>query len=164
MIPRVKNDNSVLPMKSHSSDVTTSLDRKIPSRIFHERKEQVDNDDIAIIIKTQADFNHIKIIVKPLRHWNRHAGRISLWRHLRSKIWWFAEFCNSHCLSHFAAFFIGMGTKTSIVENFCISFFVLLFGNNIIIIIVGSYLKMALLCETVVVNNRNYITIAASFK
>jgi hypothetical protein len=66
MIPRVKNDNSVLPMKSHSSDVTTSLDRKIPSRIFHERKEQVD-DDIATIIK-QAEFNHIKIIVKPLRH------------------------------------------------------------------------------------------------
>jgi hypothetical protein len=66
MIPRVKNDNSVLPMKSHSSDVTTSLDRKIPSRIFHERKEQVD-DDIATI-KKQAEFNHIKIIVKPLRH------------------------------------------------------------------------------------------------
>ena len=64
MIPRVKNDNSVLPMKSHSSDVTTSLDRKIPSRIFHERKEQ--DDDITII--KQAEFNHIKIIVKPLRH------------------------------------------------------------------------------------------------
>jgi hypothetical protein len=35
---RAKNaDNSVLPMKSHTSDVTTSLDRKIHSRIFHER-------------------------------------------------------------------------------------------------------------------------------
>jgi hypothetical protein len=31
-------DNPVLPMKSHSSDVTTSLDRKIHSRIFHERR------------------------------------------------------------------------------------------------------------------------------
>ena len=56
-------------MKSHSSDVTTSLDRKIPSRIFHERKEQ-DDDDITIIKQAskQAEFNHIKIIVKPLRH------------------------------------------------------------------------------------------------
>ena len=26
-------------------------------------------------------------------------------------------FCNSHCLSHFAAFFIVMGTKISIVKN-----------------------------------------------
>ena len=56
MIPRVINDNSVLPMKSHSSDVTTSLDRKIPSRIFHERKEQVD-DDITTI-KTSRIQSH----------------------------------------------------------------------------------------------------------
>jgi hypothetical protein len=38
-------DNSVLPMKSHSSDVTTSLDRKIPSRIFHERTNNKKSDD-----------------------------------------------------------------------------------------------------------------------
>ena len=107
-------DNSVLPMKSHASDVTTSLDRKIHLRIFHERRLEGRSNKVPIF----QQVNHIKISVKPLRHWNRHAGRISLWRHLRSKIWWFAEFCNSHCLSHFAAFFIGMGTKTSIVENF----------------------------------------------
>ena len=28
-----------------------------------------------------------------------------------------SRFCNSHCLSHFAAFFIVMGTKISTVEN-----------------------------------------------
>ncbi len=28
-----------------------------------------------------------------------------------------SRFCNSHCLSHFAAFFIVLGTKISIVEN-----------------------------------------------
>ena len=28
-----------------------------------------------------------------------------------------SRFCNSHCLSHFAAFFIVVGTKISIVEN-----------------------------------------------
>ena len=28
-----------------------------------------------------------------------------------------SRFCNSHCLSHFAAFFIVVGTKTSTVEN-----------------------------------------------
>ena len=27
-------------------------------------------------------------------------------RNLRSKTWWFTEFCNSHYVSHFAAFFI----------------------------------------------------------
>ena len=33
-----------------------------------------------------------------------------------------SRFCNSHCLSHFAAFFIVMGTKTSIVENLVLVF------------------------------------------
>ena len=28
-----------------------------------------------------------------------------------------SRFCNSHCLSHFAAFFIVTGTKISTVEN-----------------------------------------------
>ena len=35
-------------------------------------------------------------------------------------------FCNSHCLSQFAAFFIGMGTKISTVENF--HFFMIGYG------------------------------------
>jgi hypothetical protein len=38
-------------------------------------------------------------------------------RHLRSKIWWFTEFCNSHCLSHFAAFFIVDRAKSSIATS-----------------------------------------------
>jgi hypothetical protein len=37
---------------------------------------------------------------------------------VRSKIRWFTEFCNSHYLSHFAAFFIDAGTKRSVVESF----------------------------------------------
>ena len=40
------------------------------------------------------------------RHWNRHASRSTRKRNLRSKIWWFTVFCNSHYVSHFAAFFI----------------------------------------------------------
>ncbi len=28
-----------------------------------------------------------------------------------------SRFCNSHCVSHFAAFFIVIGAKISIVEN-----------------------------------------------
>ena len=51
------------------------------------------------------------------RHWNRHASRSTRKRNLRSKIWWFTEFCNSHYVSHFAAFFIVVGTKTSIAES-----------------------------------------------
>ena len=38
-------------------------------------------------------------------------------RHLRSKIWWFTEFCNSHYVSHFAAFFIVTRTKISIAKS-----------------------------------------------
>jgi len=34
---------------------------------------------------------------------------------MRSKIWWLTEFCNSHYLSHFAAFFIDSRAKISIV-------------------------------------------------
>jgi len=44
--------------------------------------------------------------------WIKHADRRSDWREVRSKIWWLAEFCNSHCFSHFAAFFIVVGTNT----------------------------------------------------
>ena len=38
-------------------------------------------------------------------------------RNLRSKIWWFTEFCNSHYVSHFAAFFIVTRTKISVVKS-----------------------------------------------
>ena len=44
-------------------------------------------------------------------------------RNLCTKIWWFTEFCNSHYVSHFAAFFIVTGTKISIAKScflFCI--------------------------------------------
>ena len=36
---------------------------------------------------------------------------------LRSKIWWFTGFCNSHYVSHFAAFFIVARTKISVVKS-----------------------------------------------
>ncbi len=49
------------------------------------------------------------------RLWHRHE------RNMRSKIWWFTEPCNSHYVSHFAAFFIVTGTKISIVKS-CFSF------------------------------------------
>ena len=35
---------------------------------------------------------------------------------VRSKIWWFTESCNSHYVSHFAAFFIVLWAKRSIVK------------------------------------------------
>jgi hypothetical protein len=35
---------------------------------------------------------------------------------MRSKVWWLTGFCNSHDVSHFAAFFIVVGTKTSVAE------------------------------------------------
>jgi hypothetical protein len=42
--------------------------------------------------------------------------------HMRSKIRWFTEFCNSHYISQFAAFFIDARTKRSIVESCIICF------------------------------------------
>lgn len=36
---------------------------------------------------------------------------------MRSKIWWFTEICNSHYVSHFAAFFIVARTKISVVKS-----------------------------------------------
>ena len=52
------------------------------------------------------------------RHWNKHAPRDTQKRNVRSKIWWFTEFCNSHYVSHFAAFFIVARAKISIVESY----------------------------------------------
>ena len=53
-------------------------------------------------------------------HSNRHAPRNTKERKVRSKIRWFTEFCNSHYLSHFAAFFIDARAKRSVAES-CIS-------------------------------------------
>ena len=36
---------------------------------------------------------------------------------LRSKFWWLTKVCNSHDVSHFAAFFIVVGAKTSVAES-----------------------------------------------
>ena len=51
------------------------------------------------------------------RYWERRAPRVTQERNLRSKIWWFTEFCNSHYVSHFAAFFIVARTKISIAKS-----------------------------------------------
>ena len=45
-------------------------------------------------------------------------------RNLRSKIWWFTEFCYSHFISHLAAFFIVARSKISIVKSCSFKFFV----------------------------------------
>ena len=51
------------------------------------------------------------------RHSYKHAPRGTRKRNLRSKVWWFTEFCNSHYVSHFAAFFIVARAKISIAES-----------------------------------------------
>ena len=43
-------------------------------------------------------------------------------RNLRSKLWWFTEFCISHYVSHFTAFFIVTRTKISIAKSCAYSF------------------------------------------
>ena len=54
---------------------------------------------------------------RTIRHWLKYAHELPRGRHLRSKIWWFAEFCKSHCLSQRAASFIVVGPETSIAES-----------------------------------------------
>ena len=46
---------------------------------------------------------------------------ISRKRSIRSNPYWFTEFCNSQCLSHFAAPFIVVRAETSVAES-CILF------------------------------------------
>ena len=51
------------------------------------------------------------------RHSNRHTPENALKCKLRSKFWWLTKICNSHDVSHFAAFFIVVGAKTSVAES-----------------------------------------------
>ena len=43
---------------------------------------------------------------------------ISQQRNMRSKFRWFTVICKSHYVSHFAAFFIVVGAKTSVAESY----------------------------------------------
>ena len=51
------------------------------------------------------------------RHSNKHTLRRTWECNVRSKIWWFTKICNSHYVSHFAAFFIVVRAKTSVAES-----------------------------------------------
>ena len=51
------------------------------------------------------------------QHSKKHTPRDTKECKLRSKTWWFTEFCNSHWLSHFAAFFIDLGAKISVAKS-----------------------------------------------
>ena len=51
------------------------------------------------------------------RHSNKHTACSYRQCNVRSKIWWFTRICRSHYVSHFAAFFIVVGAKTSVAES-----------------------------------------------
>ena len=57
---------------------------------------------------------------------------------MRSKTRWFTEFCNSHYVSQFAAFFIDAQAKRSTVKSciYCFSFFMLF---NLVVIKCGCW-------------------------
>ena len=76
------------------------------------------------ILVTPQFQQHTHVLLQILnRHSDRHAPWIAKERHLRSKIRWFTEFCNSHYLSHLAAFFIDPRAKRSTVRS-CLYFFI----------------------------------------
>ena len=81
--------------------------------------------------RAQSSLTHKHAsMTTPKRVWcNRSAARVSIdteagvlsgisrKRSIRSNPYWFTEFCNSQCLSHFAAPFIVVRTETSIAES-----------------------------------------------
>ena len=52
-----------------------------------------------------------------LSPWNRHTSRQARKCSMRSEIYWFAEFCQSQCLSHLAASFIVTRAEASIAKS-----------------------------------------------
>ncbi len=52
-----------------------------------------------------------------VRYSKKHTPRHSKECNMRSKFWWFTEFCNSHYVSHFTAFFIVTRAKISIAKS-----------------------------------------------
>ena len=68
-------------------------------------------------VNSRTSKLHITNVSGENRHSNRHTSRSTRKCNMRSKIRWFTEFCNSHYVSHFAAFFIVARTKTSIAES-----------------------------------------------
>ena len=64
----------------------------------------------------EGHLSHYDLGEEIIRHWTRRTGGEP---HGASCVQKSddSRFCNSHCLSHFAAFFIVVGTKTSTVEN-----------------------------------------------
>ena len=68
-----------------------------------------------IILRLQAAGSKRELFVGMNRHSNRHTSQGKC--KVRSKFWWLTGFCNSHDVSHFAAFFIVVGAKTSIAES-----------------------------------------------
>ena len=58
-----------------------------------------------------------KLVKRACRHSGKHSPRKTQESNVRSKILWFTRSCNSHYVSHFAAFFIVVGAKTSVAES-----------------------------------------------
>ena len=66
----------------------------------------------------QADKTNVTLLALEGR--GTEAGMlsgISRKRSIRSNLYWFTEFCNSQCLSHFAAPFIVVRAETSVAES-----------------------------------------------
>ena len=70
---------------------------------------------VSLSDKTHFQSPHGGLMIS--RYSNRHALRNTRERNMRSKIRWFTEFCNSHYVSHFAAFFIVARAKRSVVKS-----------------------------------------------
>jgi hypothetical protein len=105
---------------SYNSDETTDAEGNcIRTLLFQAIRSPMKQWKAERSLSTCIDYN--KFITN---RWERKTDTqrgvlsgLSRKRHLRSKIWWFTEFCNSHYISHFAAFFIVTRTEISAVKS-----------------------------------------------
>jgi hypothetical protein len=67
--------------------------------------------------KRPNQFKRTGSVLSWKQHSTRHATTLLSQRNLRSKVRWFTELCNSHYVSHFAAFFIDTRAERSTVES-----------------------------------------------
>ena len=90
----------------------------------------VDSTNALNVSKAQSSLTHKHAqLTAPRRTWQESEAWISVdteagmlsgmsrKRSIRSNPYWFTEFCNSQCLSHFAAPFIVVRAETSVAES-----------------------------------------------
>ena len=85
---------------------------------MHQQSSSIrDAQSHATLMTTPRTKNGCLLVCVIGWHSNKYAVKRTWQRNMRSKVWWFTEFCNSHYISHFAVFFIVARAKISVVKS-----------------------------------------------